>query len=213
MTLLNPAGMKALGGTVAAEGSELPNDSATPPGGAFPFKYTVPVTGLADEVAFSLRAMKLSNGSTARVLVTVVLPEVAVIMGTKLEFTVVVVMGKVTLRAPAGINAPEGTAAMLGLSLVNVTAVPPTGAMVAKVTVPVVEAPPTNWRLARNSELLGAGGLNGAFPVIGNGRYNGSPTFTITHFNQRVFRRNASPTLAPSSKLRANPPGRVSPSR
>src|ERR1700742_1776735 len=78
--------------------------------------------------------------------------------------------------------------------------------------IPVGNRSPTIARGSISREFAGAGGLNGARPPA-KGLYKGSPIFRIIHLSQRVLRRNASPTLDPSSRLRNVPPGRTSPSR
>src|SRR5262249_22035998 len=104
--------------------------------------------------------------------------------------------GKVALNAPCGTVTVLGTVATKGENIENT--VPPVGAGELSVIVPVVPLPPTIPRDVSANDGAALGGLKGARPP-GNGRYNGSPTLITSHLIHRVFRKNASPTFAPSS--------------
>ena len=115
-------------------------------------------------------------------------PETAVMMTSMAEVCAVVAIGKLAFLAPAATVTLAGTDAIEDALLDNENVVPPAGAAAANVNIPVSGWPPVSSRATRAREFSGAGGLNGARPVAGNGRYSGSPTFKIIHFSHRVFR-------------------------
>src|SRR5262245_58459163 len=92
------------------------------------------------------------------------------------KLTVVALPGTVTLG---------GTFASDGALLDRGTLSPVGGAGVASLIVPVVGIPPAMSRIAMLNELSAGGGLKGALPAAGNGRYSGSPKLRIIHFNHR----------------------------
>jgi len=136
-----PAGMVTPAGTVTV-GSELISDTNTPPAGATTLMVTVPVE-VFPPVTFA--GMKLTRttggGSTVRVCVTMVVPEVAVTV-TRVELpTEFATTIKVWAMVPAATVILIGTATAAGLLLIRFTVIPPAGAFPVSVTVPVALCP------------------------------------------------------------------------
>lgn len=137
-----PAGITSLAGTVAI--AEL-DDSVTdaPPVGAGPSRVTVPVDVRPPATLVGLSARPPSaNGSTVRVVVTVVEPWFAEIVTVAALATEVVVTANVAVVAPAATVTLEGTDAAPLLED-RLTATPPAGAGIFRVTVPIAELPPS----------------------------------------------------------------------
>ena len=94
----------------------------------------------------------------------VVVPSVAEMVATLFEVTVVVVMEKEAVSAPAGIVALTGTAANAE-SEVRETVMPPAGAGLLIVTVPVLPAAPVT-EVGLTARLVKSGAFTVSFAVL-----------------------------------------------
>ena len=193
-----PAGTVTVAGTVIA-GLSLLRLMVAPPAGARPFRAAVTLTGYPAMVVLTAGKNPPSNGSVMIVFCNPMDPASAPRTTACELVTAVVVIGKLALVAPPATVTVAGT--VIPEPPVKAKVVPPAGAAELNVIVPVLLAPPTISCGEIMNEFTGCKGLNGGSPPP-NGRYSGSPIFRICHLSQRVLRRNASPTLAPSSRLR-----------
>jgi hypothetical protein len=143
VALLEPAAIRTLAGTWAADVLLLLRVTTAPAGGAAPLRVAVPVELLPPT---TVPGDLLSEDKVAAVTVRVALalpPSEAVIVEVAVDATPRVVTVKVAEVAPAGTVTLAGTVAALVLLLVSVTEAPPVGAAALKATVPVELLPPT----------------------------------------------------------------------
>src|SRR3712207_6251430 len=117
------------------------------------------------------------------------------------ETGLVVEIGNVADTAPAGTTTVAGKVATALMVLLSATTAPPTGAGLSRNTVPLAGLLPSTAIGESISPFSLRGMLKGARPA-GNGLYRGSPVLRFIHFSQGVFLNRASPTFAPSNKLR-----------
>jgi hypothetical protein len=143
--------------------------------------------------------MPFKKGVTVNVLLKFIPAPEAEINIDVAALTPVVLTGNVAVVAPAGMVTVGGTLPTVGRLLAKFSSNPPGGAGLAKVIVPVDPCDPAVTQGLNASEACGLGPLNGARPP-GNGWYNGSPIFMLTHFRKLVFRIKASPTFAPFNR-------------
>ena len=164
--LVAPAATVTLAGGVALV---LLLESATtaPPPGAAPVRVTVPCELLPPVtlVGFSAREDKLAGGGgggtglTVSVAVRAVPLKEAEIVTLFVVLTVVVLMVKLAMLAPAATVTLAGVEATLGLLLDSVTTAPPLGAALLRVTVPCDVLPPTRlFGFRLSDESVGAAG-------------------------------------------------------
>jgi hypothetical protein len=137
----DPAATVTLAGVVELA---LLSESVTtmPPAGAKPVRVTVPVEELPPATGVGLMATEVN---AAGFTVSVVVREpfrVAVIVTGVAELTPLVVIENVAEVAPPATVTLAGTVAE-GSLLASVTAMPPAGAALPRVTVPVEPLPPT----------------------------------------------------------------------
>jgi hypothetical protein len=136
-----PAATVTLAGTVPIVVDEDESVTTAPPAGAGFVNVTVPVTAKPPVTAATLVATldkTAGGGVTVRVAVPVLPLVVAVIVALVLAFTVPAVIVNVAVRVPAATVTDTGTLATAKLLDERLTTLPPTGALVDKVTVPVV---------------------------------------------------------------------------
>jgi hypothetical protein len=144
VVLLEPAGIVTEDGTCAAEVLLLFSVIAAPVGGAAPLSVSVPVELEPPVTVLGFRVREVRDATvTVREVLLVVLPNVPEIETETEDATPLVVIVKVALVDPPGINALAGTCATDVLLLCKVTTIPPGGATPFKVTVPVEGLPPT----------------------------------------------------------------------
>jgi hypothetical protein len=155
VAVVAPAATVTEVGTVAAVVEELFRVTTLPPEPAAPFSVTVPVTvtllpptTVVDE---SVTLERLA-GCIVREAVVDAVPRVAVIVALELEDTATVVIVKVAVLEPEATVTVDGIVALVLLEL-KLTAVPPVGAAVLRVTVPVKDVPPTTDAELRVTEL------------------------------------------------------------
>ena len=142
--LVDPAGTVTLAGTDAA--AELSDsDTIAPPLGAAALSLTVPVDDAPPTTVVGLSVRDVSVTDVTRVMLnaanSVVLPRVATSCAVVLSTGNVVTVND-ALVAPAGTVTDAGTLAEPGRLLLRLTASPPAGAGLSRVTVPVAEVPP-----------------------------------------------------------------------
>jgi hypothetical protein len=115
--------------------------TTAPPVGAALVNVTVPVTVLPPVTAETL-VVRVAKTAAGGVTVTVAVPlellVEAVIVAFVLATTEPAVIVKVAVRAPAATVTETGTLATAALLDERLTTLPPTGALVERVTVPVV---------------------------------------------------------------------------
>ena len=136
-----PAATVTLAGTVPMVVDEDARVTTAPPVGAALVNVTVPVTGKppVTTVTTVVRVDKTAAGGvTVMVAVPVELLVVAVMVALVFAFTVPAVIVNVAVRVPATTVTDTGTLATLALLDERLTTLPPTGALVDRVTVPVV---------------------------------------------------------------------------
>jgi len=144
VVLLDPAGMVTEDGTCAADVLLLFSETAAPVGGAAPFSVNVPVELAPPVTVLGLRVSDVRDATvTVRELLLVVVPSVPEIETVTDDATPLVVIVKLALVEPAGINTLAGTCATDVLLLCKVMTMPAAGAAPFKVTVPVEGFPPT----------------------------------------------------------------------
>ncbi len=143
VTVVLPAGIVTVAGTVpAAVLSEL-RATTNPPTGALPEIVTVPVEFVPPKTDVGLKVRVVTTGAvTVNVAVDVLPLSVPTMLAVTSAGTITVVAVKVALVEPAGITTLAGTVT-LALSDVRATVVPPAGAALLIVTVPVELTPPT----------------------------------------------------------------------
>lgn len=136
-----PAATVTLAGTVPIVVDEDESVTTAPPVGAALVRVTVPVTATPPVTAATL-VVSVDKAAAGGVTVMVAVPVepfvVAVIVAFVLAITVPAVIVKETVFVPAGTVTDTGTLATAALLDDSVTTLPPTGALVDKVTVPVV---------------------------------------------------------------------------
>jgi len=136
-----PAATVTLAGTVPAVVGDEARTITAPPVGAGDVNTTVPVTAtppVAAETFVVMVEMAAAGGVTVTVAVPVDPLVVAVMVAAVLASTEPAVTVKVAVRAPAATVTETGTLATAALLDDRLTTLPPTGALVDKVTVPVV---------------------------------------------------------------------------
>ena len=120
------------------------SETAAPAGGAAPFSVNVPVEVAPPVTVLGFRVSEVRDATvTVREVLLVVVPNVPEIETETEDATPLVVIVKVALVDPPGINTLVGTCATDVLLLCKVTTLPPAGAAPFKVTVPVEGFPPT----------------------------------------------------------------------
>ena len=136
-----PAATVTLVGTVPMVVDDDASVTTAPPVGAGDVNTTVPVTGTppVTDVTTVVRVDKTAAGGVT-VMVAVPLDPfvVAVMVALVFALTVPAVIVNVAVRVPAGTVTDTGTLATAALLDERVTTLPPTGALVDRVTVPVV---------------------------------------------------------------------------
>ena len=141
VAVVDPAATVTLAGTVPIVVDEEINVTPAPPAGAGDVNTTVPVTGTPPVTAVTtvVRVDKTAAGGvTVMVAVPVELLVEAVMVAFVLATTEPAVTVKVAVRAPAATVTETGTLATAALLDERLTTLPPTGALVERVTVPVV---------------------------------------------------------------------------
>lgn len=130
-----------LAGTVAAP--VLLSVTVIPPVGAGPVSVTLPVDEPPPSTAVGLRVSPaMTGGLTVRTALCETPLRVAVIVDVETVATLLLVIVKFTVVAPAGTVTGVDTVAAAVLLLERVTLVPPLGAEPSRVMVPVAKAPP-----------------------------------------------------------------------
>jgi hypothetical protein len=157
VTLVAPAGMMAVDGTLATDVLLLVKETIAPPVGAAPLSVNVPVDWVPPVTVLGLNVSDVRDaGVTVRVVVLVT-PTVPEIVTEVEEATGLVGMVNVAVREPALTTTLPGTCATELLLLDSVTVVPPAGAAPLRVTVPVELLPPiTELGLLVMDESVGA---------------------------------------------------------
>ena len=141
MTLVDPAGISTVLGTVAFKLLEL-NEMVAPPAGAAPLRVTVPtdksppVTDVGERVS-----VESVSGRTLKLVDLDVPLRLAVTTANTLLDEAVVLTMNVAVVAPAGIDTNAGTETPAPVAVTE-TFTPPVGAPRLRVIVPVVVAPP-----------------------------------------------------------------------
>src|SRR5262245_47962108 len=162
-----PAATVTLAGTVAGLGLLLESVTSAPPLGAALGRVTVPSAPLPPVTLAGLNVNedKLAGGGgggtglTVSVAVRVAPLNVAEMVTLFIAVTVVVLMVKAALVAPAAPVTLAGVAATVGLLLDNATTAPPLGAALLKLTVPCEALPPTTLAgFSASDESVGAAG-------------------------------------------------------
>src|SRR5947209_8190245 len=179
--------------------------------GALALRYTGPLTVAPPGTRSCPKYAPASSGSSTIVLFTLPVAVVAVSHTSVVAVTVAVFTRKVVEFPPPEMVTESGTP-RAPLLLDRYTTVPSEGAASPMFTLTSTAVPRTSSRALKATELPAPVPANRG-DRYRNGVYNGSPTFRIRHFSHRVLRRKASPTFAPSSRLRTTPPGRAIPSR
>jgi len=136
-----PAATVTLAGTVPAVVGDEARTITAPPVGAGDVNTTVPVTAtppVAAETFVVMVEMAAAGGVTVTVAVPVELLVEAVMVAFVFATTEPAVTVKVAVRAPAATVTETGTLATAALLDERLTTLPPTGALVERVTVPVV---------------------------------------------------------------------------
>jgi hypothetical protein len=143
VAVVAPAATVTLAGTVPIVVDEEVNVTTAPPAGAAPVRVTVPVTATPPVAAETL-VVRLEMEAPSGVTVTVAVPvdplAEAVMVAFVLGTTEPAVTVNVAVRAPAATVTETGTLATAALLDERLTTLPPTGALVERVTVPVVVA-------------------------------------------------------------------------
>src|ERR1700736_5304618 len=104
VALLAPTRMVTVEGTMTIEGLLLASDTETPPLGAAPFSFTVPVELLPPTTVLGATESEANDGAvTVRVADFIEAPLLAVIVTGVADETGTVVTLNVPLAAPAGI--------------------------------------------------------------------------------------------------------------
>jgi hypothetical protein len=141
VAVVDPAATVTLAGTVPIVVDEDVSVTTAPPVGAALVNVTVPVTVLPPVTAETL-VVRVAKTAAGGVTVTVAVPlellVEAVIVAFVLATTEPAVIVKVAVRAPAATVTETGTLATAALLDERLTTLPPTGALVERVTVPVV---------------------------------------------------------------------------
>lgn len=136
-----PAATVTLAGTVPMVVDEDARVTIAPPVGAGDVNTTVPVTGTPPVTAVTT-VVRVDKTAAGGVTVMVAVPldpfVVAVMVALVLAFTVPAVIVNVAVRVPAATVTETGTLATDALLDERLTTLPPTGALVDRVTVPVV---------------------------------------------------------------------------
>ena len=148
VALVAPAPTVTLAGTVATPEFELARLTRSPALGAALVKVAVPVAEAppVTVAGFRVIALRLTGGGTGLTVSTAVRvtpPKVPEIDNAVVAITLVVVIEKVALVAPAAMVTLAGTVATAVFALLRPTTAPPAGAPAVSVTVPCDELPPT----------------------------------------------------------------------
>jgi hypothetical protein len=136
-----PAATVTLAGTVPTVVDDDAKVTTAPPVGAAPERVTVPVTAtppVTAETFVVMVEMAAAGGVTVTNAVPVEPLVDAVMVAFVLAATVPAVTVNVAVRAPAATVTETGTLATAALLDERLTTLPPTGALVERVTVPVV---------------------------------------------------------------------------
>ena len=162
-------------GVVAALMLLLASVTTAPPAGAAVARVTAPVLVAppTTAVGFNASAARPAGGLTVRVAILVAPLYVPVIVTAVAVATALLVTAKVAIVAPAATVTDAGVVAALMLLLASVTAAPPAGAVVARVTVPVLFAPPTTAVGFSANAARPAGGLTVRVAVLIAPLYSG----------------------------------------
>src|SRR5712691_4544302 len=147
-TLRAPAATVTLAETLATVVLLLDSVTMAPPVGAAVVSVTVPVLPVPPTTLVGLtvtedRVGAAGTGLTVSTAVRVTPPKVPEIDNAVVAVTLIVVIEKVALVAPAATVTLAGTAATAELALLRPTSAPPVGAPAVNVTVPCDELPPT----------------------------------------------------------------------
>ena len=170
LVLVAPARTVTLAGTVATVAFELERLTRSPPLGAALVKVAVPVAEAppVTVAGFRVIALRLTGGGTGLTVSTAVRvtpPKVPEIDNAVVAVTLVVVIEKVALVAPAAMVTLAGTVATAVFALLRPTTAPPAGAPAVNVTVPCDELPPTTEVGVTLTEDKLAGGGGGGAPA------------------------------------------------
>jgi len=173
VALVAPAPTVTLAGTVATPEFELARLTRSPALGAALVKVAVPVAEAppVTVAGFRVIALRLAGGGTGLTVSTAVRvtpPKVPEIDNAVVAVTLVVVIEKVALVAPAAMVTLAGTVATAVFALLRPTTAPPAGAPAVSVTVPCDELPPTTEvgvTLTEDKLATGGGGGGGAAVV------------------------------------------------
>ena len=141
VAVVAPAATVTLAGTVPTVVDDDAKFTTAPPVGAARVNVTVPVTATPPVAAETLVVMvdrTAAGGVTVIEVVPVELLVEAVMVAFVLATTVPAVTVKLAVRAPAATVTETGTLATAPLLDERFTTLPPTGALVERVTVPVV---------------------------------------------------------------------------
>jgi len=168
LALSAPAATVTLAGTLATVALVLDKVTMAPPVGAAAVNVTVPVlpvppTTLAGLTVTEDKVGAAGTGLTVSTAVRVTPPKVPEIDNAVVAVTLVVVIEKVALVAPAATVTLAGTVATAVFALLRPTTAPPAGAPAVSVTVPCDELPPTTEvGDTLTVDKLAAGGGGGA---------------------------------------------------
>ena len=159
--LEEPAAMATFAGTVAEVGSLLIKLMVTPPAGAGPVRFTVPMEVVPPVTVAGFNTTEaIVGGVTVRVpAISKLEPDVAETITGVDVVTVVVVAVNVCELLPAGIVMPAGTVTTDGLALSSETNTPPAGATRLMLTVPVELVPPETFAGTKLTRTTGGGSM------------------------------------------------------
>ena len=154
-----PAAMATFAGTVAEVVSLLIRLIVTPPVGAGPVRFTVPMEVAPPVTVAGFNTTELSAaGRTVRVpAISKLEPDVAETITGVDTVTVAVVAVNVCELLPAGTVMPAGTVTIEGLALISETNTPPAGATALMLTVPVEVVPPVTFAGMKLTRTTGGG--------------------------------------------------------
>ncbi len=183
VALTAPAVTVTFAGTLATVVLLLDSATMAPPLGAAAVNVTVPVlppppTTLVGLTVTDDKVGAAGTGLTVSTAVRVTPPKVPEIDNAVVAVTLVVVIEKVALVAPAAMVTLAGTVATAVLALLRPTTAPPVGAPLVRVTVPCDELPPTTevGATLRVDRLATGGGGGAACAVKRRAAENGPAT-------------------------------------